>query len=250
MEITDPTYWDSYWATSDKPELRDNDPHYGRHGYFLKAMIRHLGELTGKSIVELGGAMSYKLIAFAKFKQMQATAIDYAPDAVEKSREFYAAHGVDIELDCVDLFSPVLDDRKFDVVSHWGVVEHFQDPLSVLKRSVDLCAAGGKIIFDMPQMRGPVGWLWKTFSPGRWEQHVYHTDENIERCFKSLGWQCKRAFWGVPVVYMTPGQNSGAIPFALHGCQYFLHHAARLGVPYQYGLPYVSSSRGFVAWEA
>jgi 2-polyprenyl-3-methyl-5-hydroxy-6-metoxy-1,4-benzoquinol methylase len=247
-ELTDPSYWDSFWSTSTIPKLRDNDSQFGSRGYFLKAFKRVLWPLSSKSVVEFGGAMSYRLITLAKFGQMRATAIDYAPEAVERSRTFYAAHGVDIELACADFFSPEFDDRKYDVVCHWGVLEHFADPASVLKRSVALCADGGRVIFGMPQMRGPGAFLWKRLSPDGWARHVYHSDRKIEQSFNSLGWKCRRFFFGSPLFYMNPCESTGTVPSLLFFGQRIVD---RLGsfVPYQYGLPYISANRGFVAWK-
>jgi hypothetical protein len=193
--------------------------------------------------------MSHRLICLSKFGRMRATAIDYAPVAVEKSKKFYAAHEVDIEVKCSDFFSPELDGRKFDVVRHWGVVEHYVDPFSILKRSVDLCSEGGKVIFMMPQMRGPGAYFWRKLCPDNWKDHFYHKDRNIMLSFNRLGWRCKRIFFGSPFIHMTPCESTGMIPAILSFGQRIVDRLGDFGVPYQYGLPYISSNWGFVAWK-
>jgi 2-polyprenyl-3-methyl-5-hydroxy-6-metoxy-1,4-benzoquinol methylase len=248
-EITSPEYWDNYWSSLDKSSLKDSDLIFGKNGYFLKAIERQTGSLKGKTLLELGGAMSRFLICASKYREVKATAVDYAPQSVRESEIFFKHHGCDIELICADFFSNALAGRKFEIVSHWGVVEHQVDPTEVIAKSIELCADGGSVVFSMPQMRGPGAFLWKTLSPTTWEKHIYHTDEAIFHAFFSLGWKCRRFFFGPPLIHMTPSSAPAPIDFGLRGCQYVMHHAGRL-VPYQYGLPYLSLCRGFVAVKA
>jgi len=193
--------------------------------------------------------MSRFLVCASRYRDVKATAVDYAPQSVRESEMFYKHHGCKIELICADFFSNALDGRKFDVVSHWGVVEHQVDPTDVIARSIQLCADGGCVVFSMPQMKGPGAFLWKNLSRATWEKHIYHSDEVIFRTFSCLGWKCRRFFFGPPLVHMTPSAAPAPIDFALRACQFLLHHSGRL-LPYQYGLPYLSLCRGFIASRA
>jgi 2-polyprenyl-3-methyl-5-hydroxy-6-metoxy-1,4-benzoquinol methylase len=247
-EITSPEFWEAFWSSVAYSELKEDDPHYGPRGYFLKAMDRHCGSLVGKSLLELGGCMSQRLIALAKYRDMKATAIDYAPAACEKSRQFFYRNGREIEVLCGDFFSREFDGKQFDLVTHWGVLEHQVDPIPLIRRSVEFCAPGGKLIFSMPQMRGPGAWLWRKFSPSTWANHIYHPDQKILECFSQLQWTCKPIFFGPPLIHMTPSDLKGALGWFLEKCQNLAgYYFARAGMPYQYGLPFISANRGFVA---
>jgi SAM-dependent methyltransferase len=249
-EITSPEYWDSFWSPVEYGAISTDDPQNGPRGYFLKAMDRHAGPLAGKTVLELGGGMSQRLVALAKYRQMQATAVDYAPETVKKSRKFFAMNGCNVELLCENFFSPALDNRKFNLVTHWGVLEHQIDPMPLLQRSVGLCSPDGKIVFTMPQMRGPGAWLWKHFSPSTWEKHIYHSDEAVKDCFARLRWSCKPVFWGAPLIHMMPSDIQGLAGHLLEKCQNFSsYYLAKAGMPYQYGLPFISENRGFIAWK-
>src|SRR5437879_2979377 len=113
MELTSSDYWDSWWSSSSMAIARDDDPQYGERGYFLKAIENRFGPLAGKSVVELGGCSSYRLMSLAKFRRMLATAIDYSEVGIERSKKFFQAYGCNVELICSDFFSPALNDRRF-----------------------------------------------------------------------------------------------------------------------------------------
>jgi 2-polyprenyl-3-methyl-5-hydroxy-6-metoxy-1,4-benzoquinol methylase len=249
MELTSPQYWDSWWSSQPHIILKDNNPQYGAHGYFLKAMEKRFGPLNGKSVVELGGSTSYALMALAKYRSMCATAIDYSEKGIQESRRFFFAHGCSVELIHADFFSPELNHRHFDLVTHWGVLEHQIDPFPLIKRSVEFAAPGGKVIFAMPQMRGPGAWLWKKLSPKSWFYHIYHTDRAIISAFSSLGWTCRRTFWGEPFIHMTPCESTGWLAALAGFAQKWGRRSAILKIPYQYGMPYFSGNRGFVGWK-
>jgi 2-polyprenyl-3-methyl-5-hydroxy-6-metoxy-1,4-benzoquinol methylase len=247
-EITSPEFWEAFWSAVDYSELKQDDPHHGARGYFLKTIDRHCGPLAGKSVLELGGCMSQRLVALAKYRGMNATAIDYAPEATAKSRQFFSRNSCEIVLLCGDFFSREFDGKKFDLVTHWGVLEHQVDPMPLVRRSIEFCSAGGKVIFSMPQMRGPGAWLWRHFSPSTWANHIYHSDQVILDCFSRLQWTCKPIFFGPPLIHMTPSDLKGNVGWFLEKCQNLAgYHLAKAGLPYHYGLPFISANRGFVA---
>ena len=249
-EITNPEYWDAFWSSVNYGALKVDDPQNGPRGFFLKAMDRHAGPLSGKTVLELGGCMSQRLVAFVKYRNMKATAVDYAPETVKKSRDFFAANKCEVQLICADFFAPQIAGR-FDLVTHWGVLEHQIDPMSLIQRSVELCSAEGKVVLAMPQMRGPGAWLWKHLSPGNWSKHIYHSDKVIFQCFNQLGWTCTPIFWGPPLIHMMPSDSNGKLEWLLEKAQnFFSYYLAKAGAPYQYGLPLISENRGFMAWKA
>ena len=47
-------------------------------------------------------------------------------------------------------FSKIKFDKKFDVITLWGVLEHMSDPISALNKAVSLLKAGGILAFEVP----------------------------------------------------------------------------------------------------
>jgi len=247
-DLTGPTYWDSWWK-SDVPlddPLREHWVDFGSRGFVLRAIERHVGSLTGRSVAELGGAFSNTLLAMAKWRGVKATAIDYSREGLARTNKMFAHNGCEVELIYSDFFAPELIDRQFDVVTHWGVLEHQPDPLPLIRRSIELTKPGGFVVFSMPQMRGPGAWLWRKLSPKRLGFHIYHSDEAIMRCFEQCGAKVKRAFWGPPFLHMNPCETDNIIARFLATSQFYATQAGKL-FPYHFGVPYLSQVRAFVA---
>src|SRR4051812_17805718 len=128
--LASPAFWDAVWqaghATRAVPE---KDVHFGRRGTFLRVVDRHLGvSPAGLSVLEVGGALSYRLLALAKFRGMKATALDYSRTGLELTRTLFAENGCSVETLEQDFLAWEPAGRTFDLVVHWGVAEHFKDP--------------------------------------------------------------------------------------------------------------------------
>jgi 2-polyprenyl-3-methyl-5-hydroxy-6-metoxy-1,4-benzoquinol methylase len=248
QELTTPEYWDRIWQS-----VQEQDPicaHWsevGRNGYFLRMLERHTGKLNGKTVVEIGGFMSNRLLAIAKWRDTQVAAIDYAQGGLEPTRRMFARNGCSITLITSDVFAESLH-GKYDLVTHWGVLEHFTDPFPLIRRSVELVKPDGHVIFSMPQMRGPGAYLWRKWSPNSWPLHHFHDDAEIYSCFERLEWKCKRIFWGAPLVQISPCEKDGYLQRLLGKAQFGIRQLGRFKVvPFDRGLPYISENRGFVA---
>jgi 2-polyprenyl-3-methyl-5-hydroxy-6-metoxy-1,4-benzoquinol methylase len=249
-ELTSTEYWNQWWS-SEQP-LDDPIPakecQFGSDGYFLRAIERNIGPIHGKSVVELGGCMSNRLLAMVKWRDVKATIVDYSPIGIERSRRFMAHNGCASEFLCCDFFAPELDGRKFDVVTHWGVLEHQIDPLPLIRRCVELTRRGGYVVFSMPQLRGPGAWLWKHWSPNSWARHIFHTDDAIITGFLQSGASCNRLFFGPLFIQIEPCETPGWLPAAASFAQFWINQFGRLKcIPFDRGLPFLSENRAFVA---
>jgi 2-polyprenyl-3-methyl-5-hydroxy-6-metoxy-1,4-benzoquinol methylase len=248
-DVTGSEYWDRWWRSQPIPiPLQPHWPEFGKRGYFLRAVERHTGPLNGKSVVELGGAMSLSLLAMVKWRGVKATSIDYSPASVAPTKRMFADNGSEVECIADDFFSPAIQGRCFDLVTHWGVLEHQRDPAPLIELSTRLCAPNGKVIFSMPQMKGPGAWSWKRQAPENWGYHIYHSDHEILRALARAGFHAKRVFWGLPFLQMNGLPLTGQWQKVAAKVQWCLYQADRYGFsPYNYGLPYLSYVRGFVA---
>lgn len=57
---------------------------------------------------------------------------------------------------CEDFFSPTLDRlaATFDLVASFGFVEHFADPLPVIKRHIEFFRPKGNVAVVIPNLQG------------------------------------------------------------------------------------------------
>ena len=252
-DLTSASYWDKWWnrdAPLDPP-IRSHWTEIGANGYFLRAVERYTGSLTGKSVVELGGALSNRLLAMAKWRNVQATAIDYSRVGLASSQKMFENNGCSIELICGDFFDRSLTAKQFDVVTHWGVLEHQIDPQPLIRRSIELAKPGGHVIFTMPQMLGPGAWLWRHWSPESWKLHILHRDDSISQAFADCGLSCKRIFFGAPFIQIEPCETKGVLSRVASFSQFWIRQFGRFRIlPFDRGLPYLSENRGFVGHKS
>ncbi|MBZ5630772.1 MAG: methyltransferase domain-containing protein [Acidobacteriia bacterium] len=240
MSVTDVHYWDDWWSQSRvDPFPPDTDQQFGPHGYFLRMIDRH-NLSVGDSAIELGGVRSFRLLALAKWRGLRVTAADYSRCGMEATREWFAANGCSVETIEGDFFS-LPHDRKFDLVTHWGVMEHESDPRPLLQLCARLVKPTGTIVFSMPNMRGPGAWAWKHWSPNNWAKHIYHSDREIVEAATSTGLTCSTFGHGAPFIYMGSCEAKGALPRAVYLLQRLLDRLGR-----ESGWRYISQSRVFV----
>ncbi len=136
-----------------------------------------LPTLRGKgahNAVEIGSAPGWNLLEMARGLDVTPYGIEYTEDGVALNRHLFAVNGIDAEnVRCEDFFSDAIDDwrGKFDIVSSFGFVEHFDDTVAVLRRHLDLCQPGGYIVVTIPKLHGPYYTWNKWFNPRVIETH-------------------------------------------------------------------------------
>jgi SAM-dependent methyltransferase len=97
--------------------------------------------------------------------QCPVAGLDYSPSGLEASRQLFAALKLDADLRREDVFETSFAPGSFDLVYSLGVVEHFDDPRILIKRHVDLLAAGGAAVITVPDYRRLYGWIQTRFDP-------------------------------------------------------------------------------------
>lgn len=79
---------------------------------------------------------------------------------------------------------------KFDVIMHFFVLEHIQEPLVFLKRQLDLLKKNGKIIFEIPNVADPLHTIFnlKSFENFYWSiaHPWYFSEKSINFLLKKL----------------------------------------------------------------
>jgi 2-polyprenyl-3-methyl-5-hydroxy-6-metoxy-1,4-benzoquinol methylase len=251
--LTNESFWDAQWEDRAARSLVQTLLHgreFGRDGTFLRTIRRHVGAdaIRGARVVELGGAASRFLLDFALWEGARVTAVDYSPVGIEQTRALFARHRVDGEAVEADMFAWRDGDGAFDVVTHWGVLEHFDDPAPTLATSARMARPGGLVVFTMPNLAARGAALWKRFAPGNFSKHVYHTDEAVRAACDAAGLVLERQFHcGPPLVRMAPPERGGLAAQAVN-----VVHAALCGLGtlapglYVEGAPALASQRGFV----
>lgn len=251
---TDERFWDAQWQERDSRSAVQRLLHgrdFGRGGAFLRLMDRHVGldAFAGARVVELGGASSRFLVDLALHAGADVTAVDYSEVGVAQTRELFRRAGVAGTALLADIFAWDGDGRPFDVVTHWGLLEHFDDPARVLAASARLVRPGGTVVFTMPNLAAVGARLWARTAPENFAKHVFHDDRAVARACTAAGLTLERTFHsGPPLVRMAPPERRSALAVATNAAHVLLC-AAGTAVPSLYGRghPRVANTRGFVA---
>lgn len=135
-------HWQSYWKTPDhQPPVIHEE---------MLEELQKVVNVKGKKILEVGAGMGGDSVYLAKQGAL-VTALDYTDEALGAIREHAKIEGVELSAKLGDTRELPLNDESFDVVFHQGLLEHFRDPLAILKEHVRVLRNGGYLVVDVPQ---------------------------------------------------------------------------------------------------
>ena len=92
--------------------------------YVLKILDRHVGDVSGKRVLDAGAGTGLSSLPLAK-RGAEVTLLDIAPAALEIARVYYDEQGQKASFVQGSIFEMPFPDDEFDVVWNTGVIEHF-----------------------------------------------------------------------------------------------------------------------------
>jgi SAM-dependent methyltransferase len=221
----------------------------------MRMLRRYVPHLGGKSVVELGGGSSYRLLSLAKWGNARVVAVDFSTDGLDTVQAIFAANGQSVQPVLADVLAWDVAEQRFDLIVHWGLLEHFADPNPLIRKCADLLAPGGTLLFTMPNMEAFGAHLWRRFAPVNWSHHVFHSDDAVRAACITSGLVLERCFhFGYPMIHVTDWESGGTLHRLGSGLMSklaMLAAAPALFLPvYQWGWRRLSVERGFVARRA
>ena len=241
--------WDKNWFDYKPSLIRDNDSILGEKGAFLKTIESRLDLNINDKVLELGGACSAYLCSLAKFKKIDASVIDYSSLGLEKTRELFKLNGCEVELHNGDIFKYQFSENSFDIVVHWGLIEHFNNPKEIFKISSRILKNKGAIVFTMPNMDAYGVNLWKKYDTEDFEQHVYHSDESLHKLAQDTGFSVSSTYYWGPPLYFNAGywfKDKFLIKSVLNLFVRIMNIVNRILPLFRYGHKKISAHRAFI----
>ena len=143
MRASTPAHWDRWWT-----QHRDVQETYSNEDRLL-AQVRDL-PLGGQWVLEVGAGSGRDSIQIAR-QGGKIVLVDYVMSSFTVVREQAAAAGVPVLCVCADGRCLPFREGTFALVFHQGLLEHFRDPLPLLRENYRVTAPGGHCLVDVPQ---------------------------------------------------------------------------------------------------
>lgn len=152
---TEQAHWDAAWKLPVRARLpsRLNVSVLN----FTRLIEKHVR--PGSRYIEIGCAPGKMLAWVAGILKAEVTGLDYSEPGIAKCRALFDALELKVDLHHDDFFKHHLLPASFDVVTSFGIIEHFDDPRPVVQRHLDLVKPGGVALIAVPNYGGVYGSL-------------------------------------------------------------------------------------------
>lgn len=108
------------------------------------------GPVRGRRVLEVGAGSGRDSVALAS-EGAVSFILDYSMASLETARRVAQRHGAAPILVRADALRLPFRDGAFDVIFHQGLLEHFRDPMPLLRENVRALAGEGLLLVDVPQ---------------------------------------------------------------------------------------------------
>jgi len=183
-------HWESYWRGHSDVERT-----YSTGGRLAREILAD-GAVAGRTVMEVGAGSGQDALALAR-AGAAVVVLDYSPASLELVRRQSRASGVPVHLVRADALRLPFRDGAFDVVFHQGLLEHFRDPMPLLRENARVTKRGGRVVVDVPQtfhlytlmkqaLIAANRWFagWETqFTPGGLERRVREAGLEVQRTY-------------------------------------------------------------------
>ena len=196
--VTSPKFWnDKYKKSISRYHL--SDPYYGQNGLLAKTLLPKLEKEN--DVLELGCGNSRYLMFFNLVGGLKTHGIDYSKEGIEQLEQMATLHNIRHHLIFNDMFHEDVEGRKFDLVFHAGLVEHFEQLAVFFERCRFFCRPDGHLIFLMPNMHNVAWKLHKYLCPSNFSAHIPYTSEQVCEALSLHFSDVRCQSWGVPQLY-------------------------------------------------
>ena len=147
--------------------------HYGMFDYYTTMLPRYAGGVRHYLEAGVGHGFYLSHAREVLYSAASLTAVDISETSIALSRNFAGEDRIDYRLQDIFTFEP---GRKYDLIVLGEVLEHVEQPLTLLLRLRELLADGGVLFFTTPANAPAIDHL-----------YLFHNVEEIRRLVWSAG---------------------------------------------------------------
>lgn len=189
-------HWESYW----KGHARIEETY--STGDRLAREVQADGPVDGRTVLEVGAGSGRDTLQLAR-AGARAVVLDYSPASLAIVQRLAREQGLPVHLVRADALAMPFRSDAFDVVFHQGLLEHFRDPMPLLRENARVTRRGGRVVVDVPQTVHPYTAMKQTLIAfnawfAGWETQF--TPAALEARLVAAGLRVRRTYgeWMVP----------------------------------------------------
>lgn len=186
MDKAGEIYWENIWK--DKVVIDKINVDYYTNKLLHELYVRYFTYDEKRTNCEIGCAMSQNLLYFNDYYGYKIHGIDYEEKSALKTKEIYEEMGYSADILFKDFFIKD-NDKKYDLLSSFGVFEHFEDLNASIKQTKRYLKKNGMILTVIPNMNGITGLLQKILNKDVYDVHIPYTKDNILSAHKANGYE-------------------------------------------------------------
>ena len=189
-------HWESYWKGH-----ADIEHTYSTGDRLVREILAD-GPVAGAPVLEVGAGSGRDTLGLVR-AGATGVVLDYSPASLAIVRRLAVEQGLPVHLVRADALAMPFRDGTFQVVFHQGLLEHFRDPLPLMRENARIARSGGRVVVDVPQTVHAYTLLKQTlilFNAwfAGWETQF--TPAALERVCRAGGLRVRRTYgdWMVP----------------------------------------------------
>jgi SAM-dependent methyltransferase len=137
-------HWESYWRAH--PGIEET---YSTGDRLVREVLAD-GVVAGARVLEVGAGSGRDTLGLVRAGAC-GVVLDYAPASLALVRAQARTQGLTVHLVRADALAMPFRDGAFAVVFHQGLLEHFRDPMPLLRENARVTRRGGRVVVDVPQ---------------------------------------------------------------------------------------------------
>ena len=148
-------------------------------------ILKHLGDVRGKYLLDLGCGAGENSVYFAR-QGAKCVAADWSAGMVEVALKLAASHQVEIEGCTANAMALEFPDETFDIVYAANLLHHIPDPKLALKEMHRVLKPGGKVCFWDPLKHNPLINIYRHMATEVRTEDEHPLDINFVQNLRSL----------------------------------------------------------------